>query len=101
MVYKLPKTVQVGPFMYKLIRNRETDQAQAWGKTNHVKREMQFGEWCVGRELAATLIHELLHAVESAYGVEVGEDKIKGVSHGLAQALMDLGLLPEEMEVGD
>ena len=100
MTYKLPKKVRVGPFVYKFEQNRLADSEHRWAETSHLMRVIRFGELCKGRELPISLIHELVHAVESGYGLDLDEKTVCAVSHGLAQALMDMGLLPEEMELG-
>ena len=97
-MYKLPKKVRVGPFVYTLFKTTDLDHNGQWGVADHAKREIRFGELCTGRELSITFVHELIHTVAKAYGVSIKEEVCNPLSHGLAQALMgqpDLILLDQ------
>lgn len=100
-MHRLPKTVRMGPFIYSIIWSREINNNRAWGEHDPNRRQIRFSRECTPRQVSITLIHELLHVAEGVIGEDLDERIIAGLSHSLAQALMDLGLLPEEMEVGD
>jgi hypothetical protein len=99
MTYRLPAGVQVGPYFYRFRRTRIADSNKRWAETDHLMREIRFGELATANQLPLTLMHELVHAVESAYGMEFNEDDVTRIANGLSQALTSLGLLPEEMEL--
>jgi len=42
--------------------------------------------------LEVTLLHELIHAVEAIHALEMDEDTIAGLAHGLYQVLKQYGL---------
>ena len=96
-MYKLPTGVHVGPYFYRFKRSRMADNNKRWAETDHLMREIRFGELAIGTQLPLSLMHELVHAVESAYGMELNEDDVIRIANGLSQALGSLGLLPEEM----
>ena len=101
MTYKLPKKVRVGPYSYTFEQNKIADSDRRWAETSHLMRTIRFGELCDPTQIPSTLIHELIHAVESAYVVDLKEKQVSALANGLTQALTDMGLLPEEMELGD
>ena len=70
---KLPAEVKVGPKTYRLL----------WS----------------GAKLPSTLIHELIHAVADVYGVEIDESSTTALANGLAQALISLKVLPEDLDI--
>ena len=100
MSYTLPEGVQVGPYFYRFKRSRVADRNKRWAETDHLMREIRFGELTTGVHIRTTLIHELIHAVESAYGMDLEEDDVTRIANGLSQALAGLGLLPEEIVMG-
>lgn len=100
-MYRLPKTVRVGPYRYRLRFDTAVDGASRLAETDYINREIRFGTLCNERERPSSLIHELLHAVSSAYCVELKEQQLAALANGLAQALIDIRLLPEEMELDD
>jgi len=100
MTYKLPKKVRVGPYSYTFEQNKIADSDRRWAETSHLMRTIRFGELCDPTQIPSTLIHELIHAVESAYVVDLKEKQVSALANGLTQALTDMGLLPEEMELG-
>jgi len=62
-----------------------------------MRRIIGFGLLCNERQMPNSLIHELVHGVASAYGVELNEDQAKALANGLTQALTNLELLPKTM----
>ena len=98
-VSELPPTVQVGPYHYAFERAIDVDGASRWGETVYVGRLIRFGNLCSEQELPSTLIHELIHAVAKCYEVNMKEEDISRLGHGLAQALQDLGFLPKKLKL--
>ena len=101
MVYKLPKTVRVGPYIYRFEQNLLPDADHHFAEHSPMLRVIRFGMLCQAREIPISLLHELFHAVNHAVAADLDEDQVTRLSNGLAQALMDLRILPEEMELGD
>ncbi|KKN69020.1 hypothetical protein LCGC14_0444920 [marine sediment metagenome] len=96
---ELPSTVQVGPFTYKIERDLNTDGDRAWGAIHHMTSTIGFAEACPSWRLPITFIHELIHAVESAYGFDLDENDTTRLANGLAQGLQSAGFLPKELKL--
>lgn len=96
---KLPSKVQVGPHTYQIEVRAEVDSGNRWGETDKVLRRIRFGLQCHPRQLPITLIHELIHACEEAYQVDLKEKEVTALANGLAQALMSLKILPKELDI--
>jgi len=96
---KLPSKVQVGPHTYLIEQKIEVDSENRWGETDKVLRRISFGVQCHSRQIPITLIHELIHACEEAYQIDLKETEVQALANGLAQALISLKLLPEELEI--
>ncbi len=91
----LPGSVKIGPFVYRILRSKDVDMARRWGETDHCRREIRLGELTLGREMGVTFLHELIHAVAQCYEINLKETQTSQLGHGLADALMGLGLWPE------
>lgn len=96
---KLPPSVRIGPYVYRLKRDSSVDGAHRWAETDFINHELRFGRACDEKELPISLIHELVHAAASAYAVDLEENQVQALGSGIAQALLSLGLLPEELEL--
>lgn len=96
---ELPGTVQVGPFLYILRREAGVDSDSNWGECDNRLRLLDFAQQTGPRQLPATLIHELIHAVESVYGVKLEEEQVVRLTHGLTQALQSTGFWPKELKL--
>ena len=101
MVHKLPESVEVGPYTYRFLRTEEADSDGGWALISYLRRIIGFGLLCNERQMPNSLIHELVHAAASAYGVELNEDQAKALANGLTQALTSLELLPKTMCLKD
>ncbi len=95
--YELPVSVEVGPYTYRFVRTEEADSDHRWGFTSFQRRTIGFGVLCNEREMPSTLVHEMVHAVADAYGVELSEGQVLALANGLTQALTGLELLPRMM----
>lgn len=93
----LPSTVNIGPHTYRLVRTEEADANQQWAFTSFTRRLIGFGFLCNEREMPSSLMHELVHATASAYGVELEHKGVEALANGLTQALQSLGLLPDTL----
>jgi len=96
---KLPPTVQIGPHTYKIEKRIRVDGQGRWAETDKVRHRISFGLQCHPRQVPITLIHELIHACEEAYQVDLKETEVIALANGLAQALISLKILPKELEV--
>ena len=101
MVHKLPESVEIGPYTYRFLRTEEADGDHRWAFTSYMRRTIGFGLLCNEREMPTSLVHELVHAAADAYGVELNEEQVKALAHGLTQALTSLELLPKTMCLKD
>jgi len=101
---KIPKTLKIGGHNYKIIfpytfteRNDITGQADHQNKTIRVVSEVD-GEKRSESTIVVTLIHEILHGIDSCTGQGMfrgdgGEGKIEALSEGIYQVLVDNGFL--------
>lgn len=97
MVYRLPASVEIGPYTYRFLRTEEADGERRWAFVSFVRRIMGFGLLCNEREMPSSLMHEVVHAAADAYGVKLDEDQVGALANGLTQALTSLELLPKTM----
>ena len=60
-----PRTIKIGYRDYEIVAWPHLDAAQAgrYGQTEHLARKIKVDASLDGREAAATLLHEILHAV--------------------------------------
>ena len=101
MNHKLPASVEIGPHTYQFLRTDEADADHRWAFVSYSRHLIGFGLLCNEREMPSALVHELLHAVADAYGIELEEGQIKALANGLTQSLTSLGLLPKTMRLED
>lgn len=74
---KLPASVRIGPYKFKLIRTNRADHDEA-GYFLSDKREIGLAkpeDFGAEDEEASTLIHEIGHAVVDVYWPEIQEDE--------------------------
>lgn len=93
--FVLPRRVQVGPFLYEI--GRAVMAPDRWGSCDNDERKLKFAETTKGQQLANTVIHEFIHAVESVWAVKITEGEVERMANGLTQALQSAGLLPEQI----
>ena len=101
MVHRLPESVEIGPYRYRFLRTDEADADHRWAFVSYSRHLIGFGLLCNEREMPNSLVHELLHTVADAYGVELEEGQVKALANGLTQALTNLELLPQTMCLKD
>ena len=97
MAHRLPASVEVGPYTYRFQRTEEADSDGGWALISYIRHLIGFGLLCNERQMPNSLMHELVHASASAYGVELDEQQVKALANGLTQALTSLKLLPKTM----
>ena len=93
---KLPPSVQVGPFRYEVLHQQlPGDQ---WGGCDQDWRRILLAKGIRSEQEPITLMHEIVHAINSVFKAELNERQTEVLSHGLAQALGSMGAWPEKFE---
>ena len=93
---KLPKGVQVGPFRYTVVSAPLPDDR--WGSCDNDERSIKLANGIKRTQAPVTVMHEIVHAVNSVFKAELDERQVEVLSHGLAQALGSMGAWPEKFE---
>ena len=93
---KLPKSVQVGPFTYTVASAPLPDDR--WGSCDNDERSIKLAEGIKSTQEPVTVIHEIVHAVNSVFKAELDERQVEVLAHGLAQALGSMGVWPQDFE---
>ncbi len=94
---KLPKSIHVGPYRYKV----STGQNIADGLVAQFRFEEQtikVSVNCPRRQEPVALMHEIIHAADAVFKVDLKERQVELLAHGLAQALGSMGAWPETFE---
>ena len=94
---KLPKFVQVGPFRYEVSTEQRVSSGLA-AEFNYEELTIRISETCQPGTRSATLLHEIIHAVDKVFSADLKERQVEVLAHGLAQALGSMGAWPEEFE---
>jgi hypothetical protein len=92
-IIKLPLTLEIGAHTY-VIKKGSSDKLNdrtEWGNCNNRTKTIEVDVKQVNSELLRTLIEEILHAVDFAYGHDkMSEEQIYSISEGLAQVVKQL-----------
>ena len=91
-VEALPASVRVGPFDFeiRLVSHHEASGRSRWGTCNSIARVIDIQrEMPDVHQAINTLLHEVLHAIYWAYGIEDGDKEERVVNH-FALALLTL-----------
>ncbi len=94
---KLPESVQIGPFRYEVSADIAMPEGM-FGESNHRQRIIALADKQRLEEQSATLLHEIIHAVDDVFKAGLDERQVDVLSHGLAQALSSMGAWPEKFE---
>ncbi len=94
---KIPSTIKIGGFDYEIIINQQSDQEldnnNHWGEHSSAKRWIRLHSKAKGQELTNTMIHEILHAVDSVFNNRMlTENETELLANGLHQVLEQLGI---------
>lgn len=99
LLYKvLPKTVRVGCFVYRVEigSEREHDVTETFGFTNFLHRIISLRPSMSKNDAANTFLHEVIHAVNSAYGLHrdseespTEEEYTRQIANGLCAFFQD------------
>lgn len=93
----MPKFVQVGPFRYRVATEQKLPGDQ-WGGCDANWRIITLARDMPPRQQTVTLLHEIIHATDDVFKMDLKERQIQILAHGLAQALGSMGAWPEEFE---
>lgn len=97
-----PERFQVGPHEYRIEwDSRLPIEGHDNGECAYLDRIVRIGQLLRPQQEPVTLMHEILHAVEDAVAVDLGETQVRALANGLAQALQSCGLYPMEFESVD
>ena len=95
VVSKLPLSVEVGPFRYKIVLLEcgitHEDGSDCQGLTDHDNQKIILDQSLDHEMLVETFFHEILHAVFSAVGLdfEFGEKKEERYVRSISPILLD------------
>jgi hypothetical protein len=95
---KIPETVKVGPFTYKVslvdIVNR--DRPEHIGEANHcINKEIRLRKDLDQDKLESVFIHELLHCVDVFMHLGLSEEQVERLEGAVYMALRQNDLLRE------
>ena len=94
---KIPKTIKVGGFDYKIELSEKTDKelesTQQYGASSQMLRNIKIWTRPTPQQLSETFLHEILHAVDSVYAHgSLSEEQNASISNGLFQVFEQLGV---------
>ncbi len=94
MKIKIPKTIKVGGFDYRITFDLVNDEeGSKWGWWRNFPQEIELSKEAPEQRRSHTFIHELLHAIDDTYlGNKLSEDEVIGLTTGLHQILEQLGI---------
>jgi len=92
---KIPKSVKIGAYTYR-VKYEKSLKRHKLGDVNGICDNEGLTIWLVkgmvGEQLKITFLHECLHAIESVYGFELGEERVSKLDHTLTAFLIDNNL---------
>lgn len=93
MKVKVPKSIRVGGFDYRVDFNLHYEEGGQWGWWKNDPQIIQLSSEAPAQRRSHTFIHEILHAIDDAYlGNKLSEDDIVGLSSGLHQVIEQLDI---------
>jgi len=78
--------IKVGPHKIQIVFVEDID---GYGEIKELPWTIRIKKSLSGRDTAMTLLHEVLHAIESIYGLTLGENKIRLLETTLSQIVID------------
>lgn len=86
----LPDRVRIAGHDYAIALEDNEDFADAnFGQVNHRTRRIRVNAVCDADQARATLLHEVLHAVDWAVDAELTEHQVSSISRGLFAVIRD------------
>ncbi len=96
---KIPKQVKIGSIIYNVVienfkHNSLTDD-KLWGNIDTGACRINLNGNLDKQILEQVFFHEILHGIEHLYCIEIKDEDIDRISHGLTDFLKDNNLLKE------
>lgn len=93
----IPSQVEIGGFTYSIETSRninmELQNKGSFGDQSHLMRRIRISTDFGDDHVQDTLLHELIHAIASAYGCDDIEEKVdKSLASGFRQIFKQLGV---------
>ena len=87
---KLPKTVQIGGFRFKVLKVERIDDNESEGECSVHKKTLLIKEG-MGETEFQVFLHEVVHAIGIIYCADtLTEQQVESISQGLFQVVQDL-----------
>ncbi|MCH7577393.1 MAG: hypothetical protein IH822_06320 [Chloroflexi bacterium] len=93
----LPESIQVGPFRYGVSAEQKLE-GDRWGHCDANWRIITLAKDMPPRQQSVTLLHEIIHAADDVFNIDLKEHQVQVLAHSLAQALSSMGAWPEKFE---
>jgi hypothetical protein len=91
----IPKTLKIGGFDYNIDITHDADLRAdgCYGQCKEMTRSIAVDSSISEQQFSHTFLHEMLHAVDSVYGINsVTEEQNKHLAQGLFQVMEELGI---------
>lgn len=98
---RVPNTLKIGWRQYTISRDRDLLARGRSGEIDSMEAKIRVGIEATPLQLAETLLHELIHAVDSDRNLDLTETQVWNLSMGLTAVLQDLGWMPREVKLAD
>lgn len=90
MKVKIPKTIQVVGHTYKVLYKSHLSKDRGIrGRINHRLQEIQIEPENPVSQKNQTMLHEILHFIETTFAMDLSDDDIDRLAEGLYQVLSD------------
>ena len=90
IVVKVPKQIQIGGHTYKVFYKPFLSKDDGnRGGINHRKQVIYFEPENPASQKNATLLHEILHFIETVFALELSDECVDRISEGLFQVFSD------------
>ena len=90
----LPKTIKFMGYTFRVIQETEhTEEEERYGLIDYRSQTIQLNKYSTDQRKQETLVHELIHLVLDFLKVELDEDDVGRMGHGLYAILKENGLL--------
>ncbi len=90
------KGIKVAGHTYKVKSggqiNTRLKEGEYYGRCYQSEREILLDDSFSKEQVSNSFIHEVVHAIDSAFVIRLNESQVKRLSNGLHQVLSDLGL---------
>lgn len=88
MKLKIPNTVQIGTYRYNIVLDHKTAlKDSSTGTIDHIDSIIRIDPHISVSMRTTTFLHELIHLIESNYGIDISDSDVSRLSHGMAEFL--------------